>query len=601
MQTVDAPLVCGFASTRRVRPKGDIYAPSHSGITLDAGGVQSSARAAFYRHSSAEWVASRSRPHWTIAVCQKARAEAISTRMLHEGLTVGRYQLIRELGRGGMGIVFEASHTELDSRAAVKIIEPSLADRRGQTERFIREARAAARTRHLHAVNVYDLGTHDDLLYIVMELLDGETLAAMLARAAPLPPPRIAELFVPVLSAVAAAHDAGVIHRDLKPSNIVLARRGGRIVHPVVTDFGISKLLSDGCSAHAAESRPDVLTGSHAVLGTIHYMAPELTRSAGDATPLSDQYSIGVMLYEAATGRRPFTGSSPYELMRAVVKAACERPRSLNADVPASLEAVIQRAMSPNPCARYSSLRALGAALLTHASATTWSLWGEEFHADSGTTDSTHVDCISAGSASAGSSSIPATSSELLSDADSIAHPAQAREANRVRVAGFALAAIVACVAIVAGAASRTGSRGAQEERSRAPVEAVGAAVTSCAIPASTWISAPTTAAALGVEVGSSSSPDGSAVAALGAALLPTSASGSPPAADATATAPGTSTAASRISSPKGDLSLRQSGDGPQDHRRGIPAWSSPSEQRASSALRQNAPEVGANDAPIVE
>jgi|GEM_PF-2198115 len=274
-----------------------------------------------------------------------------------------------------MGVVFEAEHLELRCRVAIKLLQQTRALDGVGVQRFLREARAAAQTKHLHAVSVIDVGAHEEQWFIVMELLEGETLAALIAREAPLPKQRVAELLLPVIAGVSAAHEAGVIHRDLKPANIVLARRGRRIVHPVVTDFGISKLLVD--------TTTDSMTSSHALLGTLHYMAPELTRAADRATPLSDQYSLGVMLYECATGRRPFKAESPYELMHAIVTGVFPRPRDLNSAMDANLEAVVLRAMDREPTRRYPSLQALGSALLTCADQRTWAIWAPELAADS--------------------------------------------------------------------------------------------------------------------------------------------------------------------------------------------------------------------------
>lgn len=291
------------------------------------------------------------------------------------GQIIGRYRLVGELGRGGMGVVFEAEHIELGCRVAIKLLDAPDPAHSLRVARFLREARAAAQTRHLHAVTVIDIGVHEQQWFIVMELLKGETLAALIAREGALAANRVAELLIPVIAAVTAAHEAGVVHRDLKPANIVLAHRGGHIVHPVVTDFGVSKI--------STPIGPEEITDSHALLGTLHYMAPELTRAADQATPLSDQYSLGVILYECVTGRRPFQGASPYELMHAIVSGKFARPRAGNERVDARLEEIILRAMAADPKQRYPSVRALGAATLAVASAKTWAIWGSELAMDS--------------------------------------------------------------------------------------------------------------------------------------------------------------------------------------------------------------------------
>jgi tRNA A-37 threonylcarbamoyl transferase component Bud32 len=283
----------------------------------------------------------------------------------------GRYSIVRELGKGGMAEVFEARHTELDRRVALKVMHPSLAAHRLAAARFLREAKAACHIRHQHVVEVFDIGTDHGLPYIVMELLEGSNLAALLVEKGPLTLSGIANIFLPVLSAVAAAHAAGVIHRDLKPANLMLAKRPPRAVHPMVLDFGISKI--------ANEELDNTLTRSEALLGTVQYMAPELTKGAKFASPASDQYALGIMLYECATGRRPFTGQSHYELMHAIVTAPVALPSELRPDLPREFDALVGKAMHRDPAIRFPSIRALGSALLSFGDRAEWALWEHEF------------------------------------------------------------------------------------------------------------------------------------------------------------------------------------------------------------------------------
>jgi serine/threonine-protein kinase len=174
---------------------------------------------------------------------------------------------------------------------------------------------------------------------------------------------------------VAAAHDIGVVHRDLKPGNIIIAQRGrcSSAPQPVVLDFGISKTADD-------DDAP--LTRSGSLLGTVHYMSPEQTRGAKFATPLSDQYALGVMLYECATGTLPFQGEGAYELMHAIVTAPMRPPSSINPEISAAFDAIVLRAMDRNPEKRFPSVEALGSALLSLGGRTSWILWGREFTAD---------------------------------------------------------------------------------------------------------------------------------------------------------------------------------------------------------------------------
>jgi len=286
--------------------------------------------------------------------------------------SVGRYDLVRPLGLGGMGSVYEGVHRDLRKRAAIKILHPQLAQSRGVRTRFLREGQAASRVRHPNVVDVYDVGVEDDVLYLVMELLVGESLVALLRRHRRLPPERVADLLVPVVAALAAAHDLGVVHRDLKPENVFLCReRGG--VRPKVLDFGISKIIDAEAGGR--------LTGSETFLGTPFYMSPEQAQNIAEIDGRTDQYSLGVLMYEALTGRRPFEASTLYALMSAIVAGRCEPLRALEPAVPEGLAEVVGRAMAPRAEDRYPDVRALGVALLPFASDRVRLLYAQELTA----------------------------------------------------------------------------------------------------------------------------------------------------------------------------------------------------------------------------
>ena len=291
----------------------------------------------------------------------------------------GRYRIVRELGKGGMAEVYEARHTELDRRVALKVMQPALAAQPSAAARFLREAKAACQIRHQHVVEVFEVGTDHGLPYIVMEFLEGANLAILLDEKGPLPLVGVASIFLPVISAVATAHAAGVIHRDLKPANLMLACRPPRPLHPMVLDFGISKITN--------EEMENTLTRSESLLGTIQYMAPELTKGAKFASPASDQYAFGVMLYECATGQRPFTGQSHYELMHAIVTAPVVPPSRRRPDLASDFDALVERAMHRDPAKRFPSVQALGSALLSFADRATWALWESEFLGSGPTAD----------------------------------------------------------------------------------------------------------------------------------------------------------------------------------------------------------------------
>jgi len=282
---------------------------------------------------------------------------------------LGQYEIIREIGRGGMAVVYEAEHVGLKKRVAIKMLHSNSSGDSHAEARFVREGRAAARVRHLHVVEVFDVGIDDGAPFLVMELLEGQTLADLIRERGALPIDSVVQIFLPVISAVAAAHDVGLVHRDLKPSNVMLTLQNKTTLHPVVVDFGISKAADDD----------EALTHSGTVLGTVHYLAPEQARGAKFASPLSDQYSLGVMLYECVTGQRPFAGEGQYALLHAIVTAEARPVEALNPSLPPDFAALIRRAMRRSPELRFSSLRELGQALLAFASPVERARFGAEF------------------------------------------------------------------------------------------------------------------------------------------------------------------------------------------------------------------------------
>ena len=281
---------------------------------------------------------------------------------------LGQYRVARRIGQGGMATVFEGRHPVLESRVALKLMHPALAADPRAAARFLREAKAAAQLRHQHVVEVFDMGTEAGVPFLVMEFLEGVDLAARIADAGALPLASIAAVFLPIASAIQAAHAAGIIHRDLKPANVMLARRPPREAQPVVLDFGISKLDDDAG-----------LTRSGTVVGTLPYLAPELTNGARFASRASDQYSFSVMLYECATGRLPFEGDGPYALMHAIVNAELQPPSSLARGLPPEFDAIVLRGMQRDPARRFPSMEELGAALLAFAPRPTFDLWSDQF------------------------------------------------------------------------------------------------------------------------------------------------------------------------------------------------------------------------------
>jgi serine/threonine protein kinase len=266
---------------------------------------------------------------------------------LSETLAAGRYRIERELGRGGMATVHLAHDEELGRPVALKLLPEHLAGDDAFRARFLREARLAGRLSHPNVVRVYDAGEADGRPFIVMEYVPGTSLA----QAGRLAPGRVVELGVQACAGLQHAHDAGLVHRDVKPANLLV--REDAVLK--VADFGI---------ARAAESTRHTQAGS--LLGTAAYLAPEQIAGA-DATPASDVYSLGAVLYELLTGRPPYTFSSLAELAAQQAEGLIEPVRDLEPSVPHEVEAAVMHALARDP-----SFRPASAAELAHelASAT---------------------------------------------------------------------------------------------------------------------------------------------------------------------------------------------------------------------------------------
>jgi tetratricopeptide (TPR) repeat protein len=263
---------------------------------------------------------------------------------------IGSYEVVRELGRGGMGIVYAARDPALDRDVAIKVVAPNALDPDG-LERFRREGRAAARLRHPNIVGVHALGLlPGGQPYLVMDLIGGESLLARVAREGQLAPAQAARLIAVVARAVEYAHERGVLHRDLKPANVLVDEQGA----PHLTDFGLA-LLTD---------RVTRLTATGEVMGTLVYMAPE--QADGDRSrvgPASDVYGLGATLYELLTGRTPFQGLTGLSALKAVLQRAPDAPSALRPGLDRALEAICTRCLEKEPAARFPSAGALAQAL----------------------------------------------------------------------------------------------------------------------------------------------------------------------------------------------------------------------------------------------
>ncbi|MCG8555967.1 MAG: protein kinase [Proteobacteria bacterium] len=274
--------------------------------------------------------------------------------LLHTGSVIaGKYRIDGLLGSGGMGVVLAATHLLTGRSVALKWMSHSTQDSRAG-RRFLREARAAACIEHPNVVNVFDVGRHEDSLYIVMERLRGETLHRRLKRE-PLSPQELVQVMLPVIHAVAAAHRAGIIHRDLKPENIFLCRsHDEQIPRPKVLDFGLAKMGDSGWMD---------LTHSSLTLGTPSYMAPEQAQGSKNVTALVDVYALGVTMYEALCGAVPFKGDNYNALIFEISNAAPKPLSRVARNVPKRVEEVVMRAMARDPRRRFQSVRALETAL----------------------------------------------------------------------------------------------------------------------------------------------------------------------------------------------------------------------------------------------
>jgi serine/threonine protein kinase len=276
----------------------------------------------------------------------------------------GKYRIVRQIGAGGMGRVYEALHEQTERTVAVKVLSPEAAQQPDTRVRFDREARAAGRIGHDNICEVVDVGFgENDVPYLVMPLLRGSALGAVIRQQQQLSLRRCIDVTAQILAALAAAHAAGVVHRDLKPDNVFLVRMGDREDFVKVLDFGISKMIG--------EHRPDAtLTQTGTILGTPYYMSPEQARGLRDLDARVDVYAVGAILYQMLTGKPPFDGDSYNQLLSAILLDDFPRPSLLRADVPPALEELILRATEKDREKRYRDAGEMRQALLAAVTGT---------------------------------------------------------------------------------------------------------------------------------------------------------------------------------------------------------------------------------------
>jgi serine/threonine-protein kinase len=276
-------------------------------------------------------------------------------------LLAGKYRIESILGRGGMGVVFRASHVHTGRQVALKILRPELSRDEQLGKRFVREARAATMLRHPNVVEVLDLGVEaDGTVYQVLELLEGEALRDLLDRKGRLSPERALEILLPVMDALVHAHAQGIVHRDLKPDNIFLADARNARMTPTLLDFGIAKIL---------DRQGSLATHTGSVMGTPQYMAPEQARGAREQGPSIDVWAMGIIAFECLAGDVPFEGATPALVMVRIMTERAPRLDTVVPDIPAGLADAIEAALRPAPEERHASMKAFVAALRQAATA----------------------------------------------------------------------------------------------------------------------------------------------------------------------------------------------------------------------------------------
>jgi eukaryotic-like serine/threonine-protein kinase len=267
------------------------------------------------------------------------------------GQTISHYRILEQLGAGGMGVVYKAHDNRLDRTLALKFLPEKMAQEPQALERFRREARAASALNHPGICTIYDIGEQDGRAFIAMEFIDGEALRSYISQK-PLPLEETVKLGIQIAEALDAAHVEGIIHRDIKPANIFVTKRG----QAKVLDFGLAKLLPKGVASVDAGPSSGESPGTTSIVGIISgtpsYMSPEQVRG-DDLDPRTDIFSLGLVLYEMATGRQAFSGATGGAIIEAVLTRPPVSARSINPEIPSRLEEIIEKALHKDRDQRY--------------------------------------------------------------------------------------------------------------------------------------------------------------------------------------------------------------------------------------------------------
>lgn len=269
---------------------------------------------------------------------------------LETGTSLGPYEIVARVGAGAMGEVYRARDTRLGRTVAIKILQRAVGDDRASRERFEREARAASSLNHPHICTVFDVGRDGAVDFLVVEFLDGQTLAERVA-AGPLPVEEVVTRGIEIAGALESAHRHHLVHRDLKPSNVMVTDTGAELL-----DFGLVKRTPDPAGPTLADAtRALEVTQPGIVVGTASYMSPEQARGQ-EVDGRTDLFSLDVVLYELVTGRKPFGGLTAGDVVSAILSADPTPPGSVREGVPADVEAVILKALRKDPALRYQGL-----------------------------------------------------------------------------------------------------------------------------------------------------------------------------------------------------------------------------------------------------